>query len=1083
MMKILNKLLDAIISLKTTIILLLIFGAVVGIATFIENDFGRESAYAIVYGAKWFEVLLTVLVINLIGNIIRYKMWKFEKLPLFTFHFSFLFIFLGAGITRYFGYEGVMHIREHHQENKIYSRDPFLQIDIKNGNKNIHFEKILYLSAVETKPINVNYFNESFDINGKRLEVEYKKFIKGVNVDIQEDKNGEPVILMKVAYGMAGETLVLKKGSKEEFGEIEIVFGNKEDLKNLDKNRKYIFLFVDNNQFYFISNAEITRMSMATKTTETLEPSKIYKLEGRNLYNLEGFNFVVLKELINGKVVISPLPRTRQVFQGKNILSALYVNIYYDGEKRETVLLGRGGGLNGIPTNLKLKDLDIKLIWGAKVIELPFSLYLKDFIVRKYPGSNKPSSYESIVIVKDPVNKKEFEYKIFMNHPLSYGGYTFYQMSYDMDEKGTVLSVNHDPGVIPTYIGYGLLFLGLILNLFNPKSRFGRTVRMLNKSNINKLIIFLVLILGISKNLFAYPQSSLSNQAQNNSTSQQNNLKDIDINKFQKKLINVVKKIDKDHADRFGEVLVQSLDGRIKPFDTLALEVVNKIHGSSSVFGMTHNQVALGMYLMPQFWAYIKWIKVKHPAIKILLGINPDDKYFAFADAYDREGRYKLADAVANARRKNPADRNTFDREILKIDEKLYIMYSFLNGQVLRIFPKKDDPNHTWYNPKDALKVFPEDQKKELTQILIIYQAGLEKAFKEKDWSLANKAVLAIKNFQRKYGDDVIPSETKVKAEILYNKLSIFEKLTVLYFLVGFLSIVLIFVQIFLPNKEFKILRITLLVGLVVAFLIHTLGLALRWYIAGHPPWTDAYESMLFISWAVAFAGIVFARKSIFVMAAVGVFAGVFLFSAHLGWLDPQITTVVPVLKSYWLLIHVSVLTASYGFLGLSAILGILTLILFALKDKKLVGEERIKKIEYSIREALKINELSLIVGLSLIIIGNFLGAIWANESWGRYWGWDPKETWTAVSIAVYAGIVHLKYVKDWYSPFRMAVFSVLGYFSILMTYFGVNYYLSGLHSYAAGDPFPIPVWVYWALGILTLLIILAFRNRKLENN
>ncbi len=1088
-MKYLNFITETLFSLKITIILLLIFGAVVGVATFIENDFGRESAYAIVYGAKWFEILLTLLVINLIGNIFKYKMWKKEKLPLFLFHFSFLFIFLGAGITRYFGYEGIMHIREGHQESKIYSRDPYLQIDIKKDDKNIHFERLLYLSAVDTKPINVNYFKESFDIDGKELEVQYKKFIKGVNVDIKEDTEGEPTVLMKVAFGMSGETLILKKGSKEKFGEIEIIFGDYKDWKNLDKTKSYLFIFFKDNQFFFISNKDITKMSMATQMTERLKANTIYKLEVRNLYNLNGFNFVVRKELPKAKLVVNPLPRTRKVYQGKNILSALYVDIYYDGEKKEAVLLGRGGGLSGIPTNLTVKDIEISLTWGAKVIDLPFSLYLKDFIVRKYPGSNKPSSYESIVIVKDPINNKEFEYKIYMNHPLSYGGYTFYQMSYDMDEKGTVLSVNHDPGVVPTYIGYTLLFIGLILNLFNPKSRFGRTLRMLSKSNTSKLIVFLILLFSFSKDIYAYPQSELSNQQLNSSnqtsdnTKSNVNLHNFDIKTFQERLIKVASKIHVEHANKFGEVLVQSFDGRIKPFDTLALEVVNKVHGKPTVFGMNHNQVALGLYLMPQFWSYIKWIKVKHPAIKILLGINPDDKYFAFMDAYDKNGKYKLADAVANARRKNPADRNTFDREILKLDERLYIMYSLMNGSMMRIFPKKDDPNHTWYNPKDALKIFPEDQKKELTQILIIYQAGLEKAFKENDWSLADKGILAIKNFQRKYGGDVIPSETKVKAEILYNKLLIFERLTYLYFLVGFLSIGLVFLQIFLPNRDFKLAKILLTVGLAVAFLIHTVGLSLRWYIAEHPPWTDAYESMLFISWAVALSGIVFARKSLFVIVAVGIFAGVFLFSAHLGWLDPQITTVVPVLKSYWLLIHVSVLTASYGFLGLSAILGILTLILFTIKDRRLVGEERVKKIEYSIREALKINELSLIVGLSLIIIGNFLGAIWANESWGRYWGWDPKETWTAVSIAVYAAIVHLKYIKDWYSPFKMAVFSVLGYFSILMTYFGVNYYLSGLHSYAAGDPFPIPVWVYWALGILILLIILAFRNRKLEEN
>jgi hypothetical protein len=481
-MKFVDEFLDILFSLKTTIFLLLFFGAVIGAATFIENDFGRETAYAIVYGAKWFELLLTLLVINLIGNIFKYKMWKLEKLPLFTFHFSFIFIFIGAGITRYFGYEGIMHIREHHSENKIYSRDPYLMISAKKGNKEYKKEKILYMSAVDTPILNVNYFKEELEIDGKPLVVEYKKFIKGVKVDIEDAKDGEPLVLMKVSYGMNSETLLLKKGSYEEFGELVIIFGDRDKLKKLAKNKTYIFIFLDNGKFKFITNKPVLKMSMATQKTEELEANKEYLLERRNLYSVDGFRFVVMKESLKGKEVIKPLPRDKKIFQAKNILSALYVKVSYDGIQKDVVLLGRGGGLPGVPSNLKINDIYIQLVWGAKIIELPFSIYLKDFIVKKYPGSNKPASYESIVIVKDPRNNKEFEYKIYMNHPLSYGGYKFFQMSYDPDEKGTVLSVNHDPGVIPTYIGYTLLFAGLILNLFNPKSRFGRTLRSLTKN-------------------------------------------------------------------------------------------------------------------------------------------------------------------------------------------------------------------------------------------------------------------------------------------------------------------------------------------------------------------------------------------------------------------------------------------------------------------------------------------------------------------------------------------------------------------------------------------------------------------------
>ena len=1063
-MNAIKKLAGLVFSLKTTVVLLIIFGAVIGAATFIENDFGRETSYALVYGSKWFEVLLTLLTINLVGNIFRYKMWRPKKIPLLTFHISFVVIFIGAAVTRYFGYEGTMHIRENQEQNKIFSRDPFLQITAKKSEKEIRLERPLLLSAIPV--FNVNNFEEKVNIDGKTLTVKYKNFIKGVSTQVKEDPEGEPIITIRASAGMDSVDLTMKESSVEDFGSFAFIFSDPSKFEKKLEGKDFVFFFLKGGKFYLLSNLPVKWMKMADGSQGVIKAGNEYPLQERTLYSVAGLSFVIKQAVIKGKEVVVPLPRSKDVYKNSSVLSALFVEIDYDGKKKEVALLGRGGGFPGIPKKMKIKDLDLELKWGAKVINLPFSLYLKDFVIKKYPGSNKPSSYESHVIVIDKRKNLEMPYNIHMNHPLVYGGYKFFQSSYDPDELGTILSVNHDPGVIPTYIGYSLMFLGLFFNLLNPFSRFGRTLKTLNKDT-QKIIFILLAILGFSYSSIANPEMQKDNPNQ--------------VKPSMEEIIQMVKKIDKDHADKFGTLAVQGGDGRIKPVDTLAIEVVNKVHGGPTVLGLTHNQVLLGMFLMPGPWQYVKMIKVKHPAIKKMLGIPMRDKYFAFIDAYDQKGTYKLSDAVEVARRKDPSQRNQFDKEILKIDEKLYICYLAFTGDILRIFPKENDPNNTWYSPRDALKTFSEKQKEEVTAILSKYIHGVQKGLQEGDWRAANSAIDNIKDFQIRYGYKVIPSKNRLKAEILYNRLLVFERLTPFYFLIGFLSIILIFINIFRPDSNTGKVGKIIVILLMFAFLIHSAGLGLRWYIAGHAPWTDAYESMLFISWAVALAGIFFARKSLFVLASVGIFAGVFLFAAHLGWLDPQITTVVPVLKSYWLLIHVSVLTASYGFLGLAAILGLLSLMFFALKTEKLIGKERVLNLEIGIKEATKISELSLIIGLSLIISGNFLGAIWANESWGRYWGWDPKETWTAVSVVVYAAIVHIKYIPNWYSYYKMAVFSVLGYFSILMTYFGVNYYLSGLHSYAAGDPIPIPTWVYWAIGFLAVLIIAAYRNRKMR--
>jgi cytochrome c-type biogenesis protein CcsB len=232
---------------------------------------------------------------------------------------------------------------------------------------------------------------------------------------------------------------------------------------------------------------------------------------------------------------------------------------------------------------------------------------------------------------------------------------------------------------------------------------------------------------------------------------------------------------------------------------------------------------------------------------------------------------------------------------------------------------------------------------------------------------------------------------------------------------------------------------------------------------------------MTYIAWATVLAGFIFSKQSPITLASTSILAGLILFVAHLNWMNPQITNLVPVLNSYWLSIHVSMITASYGFLGLGALLGFITLLLYIFGK----GENE-KQISLSIKELNAINEMSLMIGLVLLTIGNFLGGVWANESWGRYWGWDPKETWALVTILVYAVVVHVRFIKSIYTQFNYSVISLLAFTSVLMTYFGVNYYLAGMHSYAKGDPVPIPDFVPISYAVIFVVIALAYRNRKI---
>ena len=735
-------------------------------------------------------------------------------------------------------------------------------------------------------------------------------------------------------------------------------------------------------------------------------------------------------------------------------LDAVELKLSIDGESKTVTVFGTKGQ-PGEEQHVSLKGWDVAVSYGSRIIKLPFSLKLVDFQLERYPGSMSPSSYASEVVVIDKEKGVEMPFRIYMNHVLDYRGYRFFQSSYDMDEKGTILSVNHDPGTLPTYIGYFLLALGMFGSMLTYSSRFQTLMR--RARDLQKLaekcapaFVAAALLAGM-----AAPMHAAEPEA-----------KELGLPIIQKA-----------HAHKFGALMVQDNGGRIEPIDTLAREVLRKVTRKESRFGLDADQIFLGMIIRPKKWQKVPMIKVSHPGVNELLGIDPKAKYAAFDDFFDfkRKESYKLGARVEEITRKRPAERNTLDKEILKVDERVNVMYMTFTGTLQRIFPNPQDKTGRWYAPIDAIKHFDEKSGKFVQAILASYFSNIDSALKSGDWTKADKALEVIKQYQNFYGAAIIPEEGRIKAELLMNELKPFQKLVPLYLLVGLLLLILAIWHIIKPKFNLKWpVRIGMAV-LIAGFFVQTVALGLRWYIAGHAPWSNGYESMLYIGWATLLAGFIFSRRSPITLAATSILAGLILFVAHLNWLDPEITNLVPVLKSYWLMIHVAVITASYGFLGLGALLGFITLWLYIIRH----GENR-ADIEYSIRELTHINEMTLIAGLALLTVGNFLGGVWANESWGRYWGWDPKETWALVTILVYAVVVHIRFVKSMRGVFAFNVASLLAFSSVIMTYFGVNYYLSGMHSYAKGDPVPIPTFVYYTIAVVALTILLAYRKREL---
>ncbi len=347
----------------------------------------------------------------------------------------------------------------------------------------------------------------------------------------------------------------------------------------------------------------------------------------------------------------------------------------------------------------------------------------------------------------------------------------------------------------------------------------------------------------------------------------------------------------------------------------------------------------------------------------------------------------------------------------------------------------------------------------------------------EQNYIDAAQILAAISNFQVKYGGNLIPSDKKRNIEITYNRINPFKRIFPYYLLFGFLLLVVLLINIFRQKQLPQFIRITFFSIIILLFAVHTVGLAVRWYISGHAPWSNGYESVVYVAWAVMLAGVIFGRKYMLVSGTAAFLSGIALFVAHLSWMNPEITPLVPVLKSYWLAIHVAIITGSYGFLGLSSFLGVLVMILMVLRRK----HNEIKVTGF-IEQITTVNEMSATVGLYMLTTGTFLGGVWANESWGRYWGWDPKETWALITVVIYSFIVHMRLIPALKGVFNYNMASIFGFASVLMTYFGVNYFLSGLHSYGKGVADGINPMVPISFGIFGVLMIWAYiKQSKFE--
>ncbi len=1023
--------------MELTGLLLIIFTIAIGFATFVENDFGTLAAKAGIYNAKWFEVLLLLLAVNMTGSIFKNKMYLKHKWPILLFHVSFLIIFLGAGVTRYVGYEGIMSIREGTTSNQFRSDETYIRIWAEDDAREVYKEEVVFAT-----PSKVTGFKKRLSTGSHNVQVEILEYYTNAAETYVDEEGGDPLVWLVVSGAMGGrQNLYLTEGQvKSKAG---YTFSYKGDFEGagvrISKNEDGLIM---------VSSDSIQHVDMMANTSIMIPPDSTYALKPMNLYKIGNSN-IVLKQYFDSakKKMVST--------EGQDGVSSMdaFRALITVGDQSETLYVYGGKGFINSSSEVEVNRVKVAVNYGSKPLSLPFSIKLDDFELERYPGSNSPSSYSSDITVIDESENLEIPYKIYMNNVLNYRGYRFFQSSYDRDEKGTILSVNHDSaGTIITYIGYFIMTLGMIVTIFNKNSRFKLLYRLSSKvRNSRKEIVTLLLAAGF---LGAISQQA---HAANESTK--------------------APEIKIEHAEAFGKLQVQDHDGRIKPVNTVASEVLRKLARKTKFEGQTPEQVFLGIMAFPQDWQNVPIIKIGHPQIADFLEV--DGKLAAFNQVVDMKttGKYKLQDYVEKAYAKKPSEQSKFDKEVIKMDERVNIFYMVYSGSFLSVFPIPDDENNKWVTSADAQQFGEGEEALFVGGIFQMYFSEIAKALESNDWSVADEHLGYIVKFQERYGIEVLLSESKVNLEIAYNNYGIFGKLSRYFGLIGFILIVLHFINILNPKINLKwVIRISS-IFVVLLFLMHSAGLILRWNISGHAPWSNGYESMLYIAWATVLSGLIFVRKSEITLAVTALLASLILSVAGMSWMDPEITTLVPVLKSYWLIIHVAIITASYGFLALGALLGFNNLLLMNLKTKN-----NVKRLNLTITELSYIIEMTLIIGLFMLTIGTFLGGVWANESWGRYWGWDPKETWALATVLFYSFVVHMRFIPGFRGTFAFSFAALISYSFVLMTYFGVNYYLSGLHSYAAGDAVPVPSFVYYTLIVIAVVSIMAYiTNNKVD--
>lgn len=660
---------------------------------------------------------------------------------------------------------------------------------------------------------------------------------------------------------------------------------------------------------------------------------------------------------------------------------------------------------------LKLGEKTMSFInKGGEKRTLPFSISLEDFEIIYYKGTRAPMDYVSRITVSAENNSESLEGEISMNKIFSFMNYRFYQSGYDANGQGTVLSVSHDPyGIGITYTGYSILLVSIILFFLNPQSTFRQLMKSYrnNSQDIKKgcSILFLLFV-------STFPMGSRAMAADHP----------------------LPKTLPRETAGRFGDLYILYND-RICPLQTFARDFTIKLYGKPTYHGLTSEQVLTGWLFYYDSWKNEPVIRIKSNEARRLLDIK--GQYASVKDFAGSTNEYKLEDAM----RQIHLGRQITDRKgIEEANEKFNIISMVCTGALMKIFPYRDAKGNTlqWYAQSDRLPHEMGNEQWTFTRKAMnyVHEQIVMKRFDE-----VNRLLNKIKQYQQKECGEALPSASKFKAEKLYNQFDYSKPIAILCLCIGLFAFIY-YCRCTVTEKNICC-SLAFIFNLLLCsiFIYLSMTIVLRGYVSNHLPLSNGFETMQFMAWCTVLLTFFLQRKFTLSVPFGFLLCGLTLLVSMFGEQNPRITQLMPVLQSPLLSIHVVAIMTAYSLLAFIMLNGITAVVL----------HNSTENCETAIDFLQRISRLILYPAVFLLTIGIFIGAVWANVSWGRYWGWDPKEVWALITMLVYALALHPASLKWFRYPMFFHVFGIVAFLTVLITYFGVNFLLGGMHSYANG--------------------------------